>query len=93
MFKEKIGVRSVRMAIGLLAALAAGQSVAQEAIQRVEITGSSIKRIVKEGALPVQVISKETIARTGATTVADVIQKLPAMQGFTIEAIAAGTNS
>ena len=93
MFQEKIGVRSVRLAIGLLAGLVAGQAMAQEAIQRVEITGSSIKRIVKEGALPVQIISKETIARTGATTVADVIQKLPAMQGFTIEAIAAGTNS
>ncbi|WP_229413319.1 TonB-dependent receptor [Massilia violaceinigra] len=62
-------------------------------MQRVEITGSSIKRIVKEGALPVQVVSKEVIARSGATTVADLIQKLPAMQGFTIEAIAAGTNS
>ena len=92
-FQEKIGVRSARLAISLLAGLVAGQAVSQEAIQRVEITGSSIKRIVKEGALPVQIISKETIARTGATTVADLIQKLPAMQGFTIEAIAAGTNS
>ncbi len=94
MFKEKTGARSVRLAMSLLAGLVAANAVAQEApIQRVEITGSSIKRIVKEGALPVQVISKETIARTGATTVADLIQKLPAMQGFTIEAIAAGSNS
>ena len=93
MFQEKIGVRSVRLAIGLLAGLVAGQVLAQETMQRVEITGSSIKRIVKEGALPVQVISKETIAKTGATTVADLIQKLPAMQGFTIEAVAAGSNS
>ncbi|MGZ8294644.1 MAG: TonB-dependent receptor domain-containing protein [Telluria sp.] len=92
-FKEKIGVRSVRMAIGLIGLIGA-QAVAQEApIQRVEITGSAIKRIQREGALPVQVISKETIARTGATTVSDLVQKLPAMQGFTIEAIAAGTNS
>jgi iron complex outermembrane receptor protein len=93
MFQEKTSVRSVRLALGLLAGLVAGQAMSQEVIQRVEITGSSIKRIVKEGALPVQVISKETIARTGATTVADLIQKLPAMQGFTIEAIAAGSNS
>jgi iron complex outermembrane receptor protein len=94
MFQEKIGVRSVRLALGLLAGFVAGQALAQDApIQRVEITGSSIKRIVKEGALPVQVVSKEVIARSGATTVADLIQKLPAMQGFTIEAIAAGTNS
>lgn len=94
MFQEKIGVRSVRLALGLLAGFCAGQALAQDApIQRVEITGSSIKRIVKEGALPVQVVSKEVIARSGATTVADLIQKLPAMQGFTIEAVAAGTNS
>lgn len=92
-FQEKSGVRSVRLAIGLLAGLVATQAMAQEAIQRVEVTGSSIKRIQKEGALPVQIINKETIARTGATTVADLLQKLPAMQGFTIEAIAAGTNS
>ena len=93
-FKEKTGVRSVRMAIGLLAGLVGANALAQEqVIQRVEITGSAIKRIQREGALPVQVISKETIARTGATTVSDLVQKLPAMQGFTIEAIAAGTNS
>jgi iron complex outermembrane receptor protein len=92
-FQEKSSVRSVRLAIGLLAGLVATQAMAQEAIQRVEVTGSSIKRIQKEGALPVQIINKETIARTGATTVADLLQKLPAMQGFTIEAIAAGTNS
>ncbi|WP_167075823.1 TonB-dependent receptor [Massilia aquatica] len=94
MFQEKIGVRSVRLALGLLAGIVAGQALAQDApIQRVEITGSSIKRIVKEGALPVQVVSKEVIARSGATTVADLLQKLPAMQGFTIEAVAAGSNS
>jgi iron complex outermembrane receptor protein len=92
-FQEKTGVRSVRLALGLLAALVAGQALAQESIQRVEITGSAIKRIQKEGALPVQIINKETIARSGATTIADLVQKLPAMQGFTIEAIAAGTNS
>ena len=93
-FQEKTSVRSVRLALGLLAAVVAGQASAQETpIQRVEITGSAVKRIQKEGALPIQIITKETIARTGATTIADLVQKLPAMQGFTIEAIAAGTNS
>jgi iron complex outermembrane receptor protein len=92
--KEKTSVRSVRLALGLLAGFVAGQALAQEqAVQRVEITGSAIKRIAAEGALPVQVLSKETIAKTGATNVAELIQALPAMQGFTISAIAAGTNS
>ncbi|HTD04815.1 TonB-dependent receptor plug domain-containing protein, partial [Undibacterium sp.] len=85
---------SMAVGLGFLAQPAFAQELqADSQAQRVEITGSSIKRIVKEGALPVQQISKEAIARSGATTVADLIQKLPAMQGFTIEAIAAGTNS
>lgn len=94
-FKEKTSVRSVRLAIGLLAGLVAGQALAQDQqpIQRVEITGSSIKRVAVEGALPVQVLNQEAIAKSGATSVAELIQALPAMQGFQIAAIAAGTNS
>ncbi|RFP11703.1 TonB-dependent receptor [Duganella sp. BJB488] len=93
--QEKIGVRSVRIALSVLTGtvLIAGQAFADEAIQKVEITGSSIKRIAVEGALPVQRLSQEQIAKTGATTVADLIQSLPAMQGFSIAATAAGSNS
>ena len=39
---------------------------------RVEVTGSNIKRVEGEGALPVQVITREEIDRTGATTVTDI---------------------
>jgi len=92
--KEKVGARSVRLALSALAVFAAGHALAQEGpIQRVEVTGSAIKRINVEGALPVQRLTQEQIAKTGATTIADLIQALPAMQGFTIAAIAAGTNS
>jgi len=93
--QEKIGARHVRLALAVLAgsAMFAGAAVAQEQIQKVEITGSAIKRINVEGALPVQRLTQEAIARSGATTVADLIQALPAMQGFQIEAAAAGTNS
>lgn len=92
--KEKATVRSVRLALGLLATLATGQALGQEqAMQRVEVTGSAIKRIAAEGALPIQILNQETIAKTGATNVAELIQALPAMQGFTISAISAGTNS
>jgi iron complex outermembrane receptor protein len=91
-FQEKVGARSVRLAVSALALIAAGQVAAQEApMQRVEITGSAIKRIAVEGALPVQRLSQEQIAKTGATTVADLIQALPSMQGFTVDAVAAGT--
>ena len=55
---------------------------AAAAVQRVEITGSSIKRIAKEGALPVQTLTAADIQKTGATSVSDLLQKLPALQGF-----------
>ncbi|HEX8403557.1 MAG TPA: TonB-dependent receptor, partial [Duganella sp.] len=61
-------------------------AVAQSAdapVQRVEITGSSIKRITAEGALPVQTLTKAQIEQSGAASVADLIATLPSMQGFT----------
>ncbi len=77
---------SVAVGFGLMShtALAqqAGDQDAAAPIQRVEITGSSIKRINKEGALPVQVLTQEDIKRTGATSVTDLLQNMPAMQGF-----------
>jgi len=49
----------------------------------VVVTGSSIKRIDIEGALPIQTYNAEAIKRTGATSAADFIQSLAVMQGFT----------
>jgi len=79
--------RNRRSRISLAAALAvsglgvaATGALAQES-QRVEITGSSIKRIDAEGALPVTVLKKEDIAATGATSTVDLLQRLPGIQG------------
>ena len=43
-------------------------------LERVEITGSSIKRIEGEGALPVQVLTRDDIQKTGAATVEQLLQ-------------------
>ena len=43
---------------------------------RVNVTGSNIKRVEGEGALPVQVITREDIDRTGSTSVAEVLQTI-----------------
>ena len=37
-------------------------------VQKVEVTGSSIKRVQDEGALPIQVITREDIDRAGITS-------------------------
>lgn len=74
----------VAVGLGLLSqnVLAQETPVGDATIQRVEITGSSIKRIAIEGALPVQTLSKAQIEQTGASTVADLVASLPSMQGF-----------
>ena len=79
--------KSMRVAfaggVAIGASLLAQSAMAQEAaMQRVEITGSSIKRITQEGALPVQTLTRKDIDQTGVTNVADLIATLPSMQGF-----------
>jgi iron complex outermembrane recepter protein len=77
---EKIMARSVRLvcAGGMVATMAA-PAFAQEApapMQRVEVTGSSIKRATQETASPIQVISKEDLMKSGKATVAEYLQTL-----------------
>lgn len=82
-FKRTTLCAGLVIAFGGLA-IAPGGVMAQDAtLQRVEITGSSIKRVAAEGALPVQVITKADIVRSGASSVSELMQQLPAMQGFT----------
>ena len=48
----------------------------QQQLQKVEITGSSIKRIDAETALPVQIITRDQIQKTGASTVEQLLQSI-----------------
>ena len=45
---------------------------------RVEVTGSNIKRVEGEGALPVTVITREQIDKSGATTPMELLQQISA---------------
>jgi iron complex outermembrane recepter protein len=61
-------------------------------VQRVEITGSAIRRLEAEGALPVTVISRDAIDKTGAASVTELIQKLPAMTGGNFQQSSSSVN-
>lgn len=61
--------------------------------ERVEITGSAIRRIDAETALPVQVIRRDDIARSGATSTVDLLQRLAVVQGSMHEAANVGGSS
>jgi iron complex outermembrane recepter protein len=44
--------------------------------ERIEVTGSSIKRVQTEGALPVQVINREQLQRSGISTAEQLIEQI-----------------
>jgi iron complex outermembrane receptor protein len=59
-----------------IAALAPAVAAAQDI--KVEVTGSNIRRVEGEGALPVQVLTREDIARTGATDAMELLNYISA---------------
>ncbi|MFZ6861833.1 TonB-dependent receptor plug domain-containing protein [Undibacterium sp. Ji67W] len=82
-FREKKSVFCVRIALSaiasgmLLGGVAHAQSETEPAkLQKVEITGSNIKRIDAETASPIQVINRADIERSGATSLSSVIQSI-----------------
>ncbi|MEO8524027.1 MAG: TonB-dependent receptor [Caldimonas sp.] len=52
-----------------------------QTLQRVEVTGSNIKRIDAESVAPVQIITRDQIQRSGQPTIADVLRNIPANTG------------
>jgi iron complex outermembrane receptor protein len=83
--------RSVRRALGVGMGAVIGvlgqQAMAQDApapaapLPKVEITGSAIRRIESETALPVQVITREEIEKAGVTTASELMARVSANVG------------
>ncbi|MCX8097895.1 MAG: TonB-dependent receptor [Casimicrobiaceae bacterium] len=71
------------IALAVATALAAGSALAQEAqrVERIEITGTNIKRLDAEGPLPVVIIKREDIENSGKTTVNDILSTLTVVSG------------
>jgi len=65
----------------LLALCSMSFNAYSQTMQRVEITGSSIKRIEGEAALPVEIIKREDIDKSGVTTAAELLQKISSNVG------------
>ncbi|XLZ72799.1 TonB-dependent receptor [Massilia sp. SR12] len=68
--------------LGALTALPAmaQQQVPEEKMIRVEVTGSSIKRLVSETSQPLTVFKAEEFAKQGLTTAQEVLERIPANQ-------------
>ncbi|WP_312515262.1 TonB-dependent receptor [Massilia sp.] len=82
----KAGARAVRGILlagawttlaGTLGSTAVAQEIAAE-LPRVEVTGSAIRRVQSETALPVEIISRAEIEKTGVTTAAEILGRVSA---------------
>jgi iron complex outermembrane receptor protein len=60
---------------------------------KVDVTGSNIKRVEGEGALPVEIITKEEIQRTGARTVNELLRYIPTIDIYDQGEIASNSPS
>ncbi len=73
---------SVALGLGMLAQPVLAQQTTDQAtaapVQRVEITGSNIRRVDAETPSPVQVISSDDLKKSGYTTVSQVLQNITA---------------
>ena len=79
--------------IAIACGLASDSVWAQQTLERVEITGSSIRRIDAESALPVQVIKREAIERSGYTSTVDLVKNLSAVMGSSVESGTVGSET
>ena len=75
MFKRSKISTGVLLALGTISTISTMSAVAQET-QRVEVTGSNIRRAESETASPIQTVSREDIAKSGKTSVAELLQTL-----------------
>ncbi|MCA6215486.1 TonB-dependent receptor [Ideonella sp. B7] len=79
------------VATGTGAALAQSETDTAAKPQRIEITGSAIKRIDGETALPVQVITRDQIDKAGLTTAAEIVARLSASAANMTDGASIGT--
>lgn len=94
---RKFAVSSIALAVMTLAGQALAQQSpaeppAAESMQKVEITGSTIKRVASEQALPVTSVKLEEMTNSALTTIADVVTSLPVGATNVPSSAGAGTN-
>jgi len=81
------------MSLAILALINSVQAQEQQAqdAQKVEVTGSSIRRLASESSLPLTTISAQELENRGVTTLADFMMALP--QSFSLAPSNAGSGT
>ncbi len=80
MFKRTKVCAGVMLAFGGTLAMGVAPVFAQQQLDRVEVTGSSIRRIAAETALPVTIIKVEELTKQGVTTAEQAMSRIASNQ-------------
>jgi iron complex outermembrane recepter protein len=72
------------------AAWTSAQAQSEVTLEEIVVTGSAIVRDDLNSALPIQIITEDQITRRGIKNAADLIENIPAMQGFITESDTVG---
>ncbi len=90
--QPRLLLSAITVAVLTLANQAAAQQSGEGAITRVEVTGSSIKRLATEASLPVSTVKADDFIKQGMTTLADVMMTLPQSASLAPSNAGSGTN-
>ncbi len=60
-------------------------------VEKIEVTGSNIKRVDADSSSPIQIITKEQIQQTGLSSLAEVLRDVPAISGGSANDFDSGT--
>lgn len=95
MFDKTKVSSGLMLAFGGTLTMSTTPALAQQQLERVEITGSSIRRVEADTALPVQIVTREEIARSGANSTEQLLQSISAIssQGGISNAVGAGSST
>jgi iron complex outermembrane receptor protein len=92
--QPRLLLSAITVAVMTLASQTAAQAqeAAEGAMQRIEVTGSSIKRLANEASLPVSTVKAEDLVKQGMTTLADLMMALPQSASLAPSNAGSGTN-
>ena len=76
MFRRTKVCTGLALAFGGTLAISVAPALAQQTLERVEITGSNIRRVQSETASPVQTIRRDDLQKSGKASVAELLQTL-----------------
>lgn len=81
--KQLAGLVAQALGTGVALSMIATGAFAQQTqkVEKIEVTGTNIKRVDTETVAPVEIITRDQIERSGQPTIADVLRNIPANSG------------